>query len=420
MEYGLIGAALGHSYSKSIHEELCGYRYELCALPTEQQANAFFEAREFKAVNVTIPYKQLVIPHCVWLDEKAKTIGAVNTVVNRGGLLYGYNTDYDGFLYLAKRHGISFQGKTVLILGTGATSRTVRAVVQDEGAERILFASRTESGQALSYERAQTHTEVQIIINTSPAGMYPNVGICHIEPARFPKLEAVLDVVYNPFKTELLLRAEQAGIKAAGGLEMLVAQALYAARYFTGCSIPQEKIPPLCRKIAAQRANISLVGMPSCGKTTIGRKLARAMGRPFVDLDAEIQKAAGKKIADIFAQDGEEAFRDLEQAVTAQFSKGSGQIISCGGGVVKRDVNVRALRQNGIVVFIDRPVELLRVGGERPLSASVQHLRNMEQQRRPLYEAAADIRVENGGDCFDRAAKATQEAVYEIFGIERP
>ncbi len=419
MEYGLIGAALGHSYSKSIHEELCGYHYDLCPLPTEQQANAFFKAREFKAVNVTIPYKQLVIPHCVWLDEKAKSIGAVNTVVNRNGLLYGYNTDYDGFLYLAKRHGVSFQGKTVLILGTGATSRTVQAVVQDEGAAEILFASRSESARALSYAGAQERSDVQIIINTSPAGMYPEVGVCHIQPAGFPKLEAVLDVVYNPFKTEFLRRAEEAGVKAAGGLEMLVAQALYAAQHFTGQSIPEEKISPLCRKIASERANISLVGMPSCGKTTIGRQLAKAMNRPFVDLDAEIEKAAGKKIPDIFAEEGEEAFRDLEQAVTEQIAKGSGQIISCGGGVVKRAANVQALRQNGLVVFIDRPVELLRVGGNRPLSGSMEKLREMEEERRPLYEAAADIRVKNGGDAFDRAARAVREAVYEIFGVER-
>ena len=191
MEYGLIGAKLGHSYSKAIHEALCGYRYELCSLPTEQQAREFLQKKAFKAINVTIPYKQLVIPYCAWLEPRAKAIGAVNTVVNRDGILHGYNTDYDGFLYLANQHGVDFRGKSVLILGTGGTSRTVHAVAKDQGAAEILFASRTGRDGALTYEQAQAQSQVQILINTSPAGMYPNTGECHIQPAGLPRLEAV-------------------------------------------------------------------------------------------------------------------------------------------------------------------------------------------------------------------------------------
>ena len=419
MEYGLIGEKLGHSYAKEVHEALCDYDYRLWPLPTQQQAHEFMKKRNFKAINVTIPYKQLVIPYCALLEEKARKIGAVNTIVNRDGLLHGYNTDYDGFLYMAKRHGVDFKDKVVLVLGTGGTSHTVHAVAMDEGAKQVIFVSRNPKEGAITYEQAQAHTEVQIIINTTPAGMYPNVGVCHIQPADFPKLEAVLDAVYNPFRTELIMRAEDAGVIATGGLEMLVAQALYAARHFIRENIPESHIAPICQQIYAMRANISLIGMPSSGKTTIGRYLAQALGRKFVDIDTEIEKAEGRSPADIIRQDGEEAFRDIEERITARFSKENGQVISCGGGVVKRKQNLRGLHQNGLIVFIDRPVELLKVGEHRPLSGSMEQLRQMEQQRRPLYENAADLRIENSGDVFLEAAKAAEEAILEVFSAER-
>ena len=234
MEYGLIGSKLGHSYSKIIHEMLCGYRYDLCPLPTEEEARAFLTRRQFKAINVTIPYKRLVMEYCTYIDPRAKAIGAVNTVVNKNGLLYGYNTDHLGFAHLCDAHGVDFAGKTVLILGTGGTHNTTSAVARDKGAARVLTVSRTPDaakGQ-LSYEEA-VFSGAQIVINTTPAGMYPNVGVCSLDVAKMPGLEAVLDVVYNPDKTELILRAEEAGVPVAvGGLEMLVAQAVYAAEYF--------------------------------------------------------------------------------------------------------------------------------------------------------------------------------------------
>lgn len=418
MEYGLIGERLGHSYAKEVHEALCDYDYRLWPLPTEQEAHEFMKKRNFRAINVTIPYKQLVIPYCTWLEPKAKAIGAVNTIVNRDGFLHGYNTDYDGFLYMARQYGVDFKGKTVLVLGTGSTSHTVNAVAMDEGAKEVIFVSRSPKQGAITYEQAPSHSEVQIIINTTPAGMYPKVGECHIQPADFPNLEAVLDVVYNPFHTELIMRAEEAGVIAAGGLEMLVAQAVYAARHFTGQNIPESHIAPICEQIYAMRANISLVGMPSSGKTTIGRYLAQVLGRKFVDLDAEIEKETGRKPADIIREDGEEAFRDIEQRITAQIAKENGQVISCGGGVVKRKTNVRVLHQNGLIVFIDRPVELLRVGGDRPLSGSMEALRKMEEERRPIYESIADLHIKNDGDAFLDAAKAAERAIHEAFGYK--
>ena len=418
MEYGLIGSKLGHSYSKIIHEMLCGYRYDLCPLPTEEEARAFLTRRAFKAINVTIPYKRLVMGFCSYIDPRAKAIGAVNTVVNRNGLLYGYNTDYLGFAYLADAHGVEFAGRTVLILGTGGTHNTTSAVAKDKGAARVLTVSRhpdPEKGE-LSYAEA-VHSGADIVINTTPAGMYPNVGVCHLDVAAMPGLEAVLDVVYNPDKTELILRAEEAGVPVAvGGLEMLVAQAVYAAEYFLDHKF--DDAPAEIRAITAQlrkeQLNVALIGMPSCGKTTIGRALADRLGKRFVDLDEEIVRAAGRSIPDLFAAEGEDGFRAREAEQTARFAREGRQVLSCGGGVVKRPENLRALRQNGVVLFIDRPLDALTVGGGRPLSTSAEALRTMEAQRRPLYLAAADAVIPNETTVADAVAAAL-EALDAIF-----
>ena len=418
MEYGLIGSKLGHSYSKIIHEMLCGYRYDLCPLPTEEEVRAFLTRRAFKAINVTIPYKRLVMESCSYIDLRAKAIGAVNTVVNRNGLLYGYNTDYLGFAYLADAHGVEFAGRTVLILGTGGTHNTTSAVAKDKGAARVLTVSRhpdPEKGE-LSYAEA-VHSGADIVINTTPAGMYPNVGVCHLDVAAMPGLEAVLDVVYNPDKTELILRAEEAGVPVAvGGLEMLVAQAVYAAEYFLDRKF--DDAPAEIRAITAQlrkeQLNVALIGMPSCGKTTIGRALADRLGKRFVDLDEEIVRAAGRSIPDLFAAEGEDGFRAREAEQTARFAREGRQVLSCGGGVIKRPENLRALRQNGVVLFIDRPLDALTVGGGRPLSTSAEALKTMEAQRRPLYLAAADAVIPNETTVANAVAAAL-EALDAIF-----
>ena len=418
MEYGLIGSRLGHSYSKIIHEMLCGYRYELHPLPTEAEARAFLAQRPFKAINVTLPYKRLVMEYCSFIDPRAKAIGAVNTVVNRSGLLYGYNTDYLGFAYLCRAHGVELRGKTVLILGTGGTHNTTAAVAQDAGAARVLTVSHTpdpEKGE-LSYQEAAA-SGAQVVINTTPAGMYPNVGSCPLDVASMPGLEAVLDVVYNPNKTELILRAEEAGVPVAvGGLEMLVAQAVYAAEYFLDRKLPdvEQEIARITAELHRELLNVALVGMPSCGKTTIGQALAQKLGRKFIDLDEEVVKAEGRSIPEIFASEGEAGFRDKETAQIARFGKENRQLLSCGGGAVKRPENLRALRQNGVVLFIDRPLDALTVGGGRPLSSSPEALRRMEAERRPLYEAAADAVVRND-TTIEAAVQAALEALNEVF-----
>ncbi len=418
MEYGLIGSKLGHSYSKTIHEMLCGYHYDLCPLPTEEDARAFLKRRAFKAINVTIPYKKLVMEYCSYIDPRAKAIGAVNTVVNKNGLLYGYNTDYMGFAHLCEAHGVDFTGKTVLILGTGGTHNTTSAVARDKGAAKILTVSRhpdPEKGE-LSYQEAVS-SGAQIVINTTPAGMYPNVGVCNLDVAAMPGLEAVLDVVYNPDKTELILRAEEAGVPVAvGGLEMLVAQAVYAAEYFLSRKFPDApaEINQITNTLRRDTLNIALIGMPSSGKTTIGRALAKELGKTFIDLDEEIVKANGKSIPDIFAEEGEDGFRKKETEQVERFSKEGHQLLSCGGGVIKRPENLRALRQNGVILFLDRPLESLVVGGGRPLSSSTDALRAMEAERRPLYLAAADAVVPNQTTVAD-AVNAAMEALDEIF-----
>ena len=343
---------------------------------------------------------------------------AVNTVVNKNGLLYGYNTDYLGFAHLCADHGVDFAGRTVLILGTGGTHNTTRAVALDRGAAQVLTVSRTpdKTKGELSYAEAVS-SGAQIVINTTPAGMYPNVGMCSLDVAAMPGLEAVVDVVYNPDKTELVLRAEEAGVPVAvGGLEMLVAQAVYAAEYFLDRKFGDA--PAEIRRITAalrkEQLNVVLVGMPSCGKSTLGKLLAKQLGRTFVDLDEEIVKADGRSIPDIFAAEGEEGFRRRESEQTARFSKEGRQVISCGGGILKKPENLRALRQNGVVLFIDRPLEALTVGGGRPLSSSPEALKQMETERRPLYLAAADAVVPNR-TTVAQAVDAALEALDEIF-----
>ncbi len=419
MEYGLIGSKLGHSYSKIIHERLCGYHYELHPLPTEAEARAFLEARPFRAINVTIPYKRLVMEYCDQIDPRAAAIGAVNTVVNRNGKLYGYNTDYMGFAWLCSSRGVKFAGRTVLILGTGGTHNTAAAVARDAGAARVLTVSRhpdPDKGE-LSYEEA-ARSGAEIVINTTPAGMYPDVGACLLDVAGMSGLEAVVDVIYNPVRTELLLRAEEAGVPVtACGLEMLVAQAVYAAEYFLDAPFADRE-GEIRRGSAALRAdilNLSLIGMPSSGKTTLGRALAEKLGRTFVDLDEEIVKAAGCSIPEIFQAEGEAGFRARESEQAARFGKESRLLISCGGGTVKDPQNIRALRQNGVILFIDRPLEALTVGGGRPLSSSPEALRAMEAQRRPLYEAAADAVIRNDGT-VEQAVNRALAALEPLFG----
>lgn len=406
MEYGLIGEKLPHSFSKEIHEKLAGYDYQLKEL-TPAQLPAFLEKRDFKGINVTIPYKQAVIPYLDELDPKAAAIGAVNTIVNRDGKLYGYNTDYDGMVALIRHAGLSLEGKTVLILGTGGTSKTAMAVAKDLGAASVQRVSRTPRDEAISYEEA-ARLPVQILINTTPSGMYPNPDGQPMDLSRFGWLEGVLDAVYNPLRTRLVLQARDNGARAQSGLYMLVAQAAAASELFLGESLPQGTLGRVYRTIHGEKQNIVLTGMPGSGKSTVGRILAREMGREFVDTDTEVIRLAKKPIADIFAQRGESGFRELESQVIEQLSQRTGLVIATGGGAILRAENVRRLRQNGRIYFLDRPLEDIKPSDDRPLSRDREALEKRYAERYPRYVAAADTGIPVRGDA-DSVAQAIRE-----------
>ena len=406
MEYGLIGEKLPHSFSKEIHEKLAGYDYQLKEL-TPAQLPGFLQKREFKGINVTIPYKQAVIPYLDEIDEKAKAIGAVNTIVNRDGKLYGYNTDYDGMVALIRHAGLSLEGKTVLILGTGGTSKTAMAVAKDLGAASVQRVSRSGKDGAITYEEAQ-RLPVQILINTTPSGMYPNPDGQPMDLSRFGWLEGVLDAVYNPLRTRLVLQARDNRAHAQSGLYMLVAQAAVACEHFLGKPLPAGTLDTVYRQIHGQKQNIVLTGMPGSGKSTVGRILAQEMGREFVDTDTEIIRLAKKPIVDIFAQRGENGFRELEGQVIQQLSQRTGLVIATGGGAILRAENLRRLRQNGRIYFLDRPLEDIQPSDDRPLSRDREALEQRYAERYPRYVAAADTGIPVRGNA-DTVAQAIRE-----------
>ena len=391
MEYGLLGEKLGHSFSPQLHRALAGYDYRL--LPTPPEAvEELLRRREFKGLNVTIPYKQTVIPLCDEIDPRAAAIGAVNTVVNRGGRLTGYNTDMDGLIYLARRAGVDMAGKKVVILGSGGTSRTARAAAEALGAAHVAVVSRRGED---NYENLSRHADAGVLINTTPVGMYPNCGVCPVPLDSFPRLEGVLDVVYNPLRTALLLEAEARGIPSSCGLPMLAAQARRAAELFTGGSIPDSRLEEVLTDLTGQMENVVLIGMPGCGKSTLGRRLARRLGREFLDLDRLVEERAGKTIPAIFAGEGEDAFRALESQIVREAGTRTGCVLSTGGGVVTRRENFAPLRQNGVIVHVTRPLSLLSKAG-RPVSQSME-LGELWERRAPLYAAFADVTVDNSG-----------------------
>jgi len=391
MEFALLGEKLGHSFSPQIHRALVGCDYQLLPTPPEAVAD-LFRRRDFRGLNVTIPYKQTVMPLCDEIDPRAAAIGAVNTVVNRGGRLTGYNTDIDGLIYLARRTGVDMAGKKVVILGSGGTGRTARAAAGELGAAEIVTVSR---GGEDNYETLSRHADAQVLLNTTPVGMYPNCGVSPVSLDAFPHLEGVLDVVYNPLRTALLLEARERGLPCSCGLPMLVAQAWRAEELFTGSAIPAETVEAVLAGLTAQLQNVVLIGMPGCGKSTVGRALARRQGKAFLDLDRLIEERAGKSIPAIFAQEGEEAFRTLESWAVREAGARTGCVISTGGGVVTRAENCAPLRQNGVIIHLTRPLDRLPTAG-RPVSQSTD-LQTLWERRRGLYAAFADRTVDNGG-----------------------
>ena len=380
MEYGLLGEKLGHSFSPQIHRDLAGYDYQLLPTPPEAVED-LFARRAFQGLNVTIPYKQTVMPLCDEVDPRAAAIGAVNTVVNRNGRLTGYNTDIDGFLYMARRAGVDMAGKKVVILGSGGTSRTARAAAGELGAREIVTVSR--------------HADAQVLVNTTPVGMYPNWGQSPVSLESFPALEGVLDVVYNPLRTALLLQAEERGLPCSCGLPMLVAQAKRAAELFTGQNIDDSRAEAVLHGLRGQLTNIVLIGMPGCGKTTVGRALAEKLGRTFVDLDEEIVRRAGMPILEIFAREGEVGFRERESVLVREFGERTGLVVSTGGGVVTRRENYIPLKQNGLLLHLRRDPAALPTDG-RPLSQATAP-EELWRRRAPLYAAFADGEIDNNG-----------------------
>ena len=407
MEYGLIGEKLGHSFSREIHQRLGGYDYLLQEL-TPAQLPAFLEKRDFRGINVTIPYKQTVIPLLDEVDPKAAAIGAVNTIVNRRGRLCGYNTDYDGMAALARHAGLTLKNKNVLILGTGGTSRTAMTVAADLGAAEIRRVSRTGRGDAITYEQA-ADLPVQVLINTTPCGMYPGCDGQPMDLSRFGWLEGVLDAVYNPLRTRLVLQARDNGARGQGGLYMLVAQAAAACRLFLDRPLTDGALDSVYRAIHGQKQNIVLTGMPGSGKSTVGRVLARQLGRELVDTDTEIIRLAKKPIPEIFAQRGERGFRDLESQVIQEVSRRTGLVIATGGGAILREENVRRLRQNGRIYFLDRPAEDILPTDDRPLARDMEAVRQRYAERYPRYTSTADAAVPVRGSAEDVAAAIREE-----------
>ncbi len=399
MKYGLIGEHLGHSFSKDIHNMIGNYQYELKEIPPAD-LDAFMQARDFLGINVTIPYKQAVIPYLDYIDDAAKMIGAVNTIVKKNGKLYGYNTDFYGMKSLLEKMGLDVKGKNVLILGNGGTSKTALALVQSLGCGTVAKVSRhPEVGgkiPIISYEEAEKRTETNIIINTTPCGMFPKTDAQPICLDNFPKLEGVLDAIYNPNCTNLILDAKKRGLKAEGGLFMLVGQAIKAAEFFFEKPVGAEKADQIFKAILGRKENIVLIGMPASGKTTVGRQIAKLLGRQLIDSDAEIVKKQGCEISEIFTKEGEEYFRKIEAQEIAELSEKNGCVISTGGGVILNPQNVHNLKKNGRIYFINRPLQELLPTADRPTANSSEKIKALFESRFPLYKAAADFVVTGG------------------------
>ncbi len=412
MKYGLIGEKLGHSFSKLIHEKFADYIYELKELSPEQ-VEGFIKGKAFEAINVTIPYKQVVMPFLDEISPQAQTIGAVNTVVCKGNKLYGHNTDFFGLRALIKRAGIEISGKKVLIAGSGGTSRTAQAVAAALGAGEVVVASRS-GNDGVSYVTAQkVHNDSQIIINTTPCGMYPQIDDAVLDLKDYPMVEGLVDVVYNPLRTKLVADALARGIPAVGGLYMLVAQAAYAVECFLNTRISETDIERVYNELALSKENIVLVGMPGCGKSTIGKRLSRELNRPLYDTDQMITERYGKKPAEIIRQEGETVFREKEATVIReQVAPLTGSIIATGGGAILRDDNVRFLKLNGKTIFLDRSLNLLAVTSDRPLSSDRKLLEQRYRERYLRYQNVADLVIgadEKPAEICERILKELQK-----------
>lgn len=411
MNYGLIGEHLSHSYSKQIHALLGDYSYKILSL-APGDVEDFLLKKQFKGINVTIPYKKTVVPFCDFISPVAERVGGVNTItVDASGKLHGDNTDYYGFSYMAEKAGISFTNKKVLVLGSGGTARTVQAVADDGDAAEIVIVSRT--GQ-VNYDNIYEENDADIIVNATPVGMYPETAEIPVDLKFFPNCSGVLDVTYNPLFSRLLLEAKRLEIPYTNGLTMLAAQAKRSADLFFGKEIvPKKSIDEIVRELTSRFTNIVLIGMPGCGKTTVGKLVAEKTQKTFVDLDALIEQEEGISIPKIFENSGEAYFRNLEAAAISKTGKEKGQVIATGGGAVLRHENYLNLKQNGFLVFIQRDLNYLASQG-RPLSANKQAVAELYRERLPLYREYCDAEILSDKTALHTAQKAL-EAFYENF-----
>lgn len=398
MEYGLIGAKLGHSYSPEIYKEMVGFNYTLNEIK-EEDIKSFLDKRDFKGINVTIPYKQTVLPYVDYIDDAVKAIGACNTIVNRDGELCVYNTDAPGFEALVLRSGIQIKDKKVAILGAGGASKPAQYILKKLGAKEILVTDMRDIPGCIKNE--ELPEDIDVLINTTPCGMYPKNDTIAIDIDRFPNLEGVIDIVYNPLKTPLVLEAEKRGIKAEAGLYMLVAQAYHAAQIYLGKELDYSLIEKTYQHLRNDKKNIVLIGMPTSGKTSVGKELAKSFNKQFVDIDEEIVKKIGMEISEFFKLNGEKAFRDIEEEVVSEVAKHPSQIIATGGGSILREKNVDHLRQNGTLYFLDRPLEKLITTSSRPLSSDRDALKKRYEERYGIYSSVADVKINASGTVED-------------------
>ncbi len=406
MKYGLIGEKLSHSFSKPIHESIADYEYQIKEIPRED-LDSFLKEKSFCGINITIPYKQSVIPYLDYIDETASQIGAVNTVVNRDGMLYGYNTDFGGMKMLIEKADFDFKGKKVVILGSGGTAKTAHAVSENLGAGEIITVSRRGE---VNYENLiSLHGDCDFIINTTPCGMYPNTDESAVEIGQFKNLKGVIDVVYNPLKTKLCLDCESQGTRYISGLYMLAAQAVLASQLFSGKDFDVKKVSDeVYGRILNEKINVVLIGMPGSGKTTVGKILAEKLGKTFVDTDDLISGEYGN-ISDIFAEKGENFFRDIESVAVKRAALQNGMVIATGGGAVLRRENVEYLKHNGVIFFLDRAVEDIIPTDDRPLSRDVESLRKLYRERYHIYRRACDERIFNDEDINDTVIKIMEK-----------
>lgn len=408
MEYAIIGEKLGHSFSKQIYEPYFGMDYGVKELKPEE-VDSFMKEKDFKGINVTIPYKQTVIPYLDEISDVAKKIGAVNVIVNDNGKLKGYNTDFSGLKANIENMGINLSGRNVLILGDGGTSKNAYAVAESLGAKTIQKVSLKKKPDTITYEEAHQRPETQVIINTTPVGMYPKIDGSIISLDDFPALEAIFDAVYNPLCTKLVVEARKRGIKACGGLYMLVSQAIFAVEKFKSQEVSQTIAKRIFKEIYKSKENIVLIGMPGSGKTTVGKLLAEMLQRDFIDTDAEIVKNHGD-ISSIFEEKGESGFREIEAAVIKETSALQGKVIATGGGAVLREENIDFLKLNGKVYCLDRPLEQIAATPDRPLSQNRETLEKRYAERYEIYLKRCDQRI-----ISDTTAQAAANSIKEDF-----